>query len=139
MNVLQTREPGHACSPGSQLQLVFLGLLSISFIGYFVFREHWLGYVFGLTAAVSIVGFYGCLAGAIAHKKRRSYARAFRIGFFVPMLLGVISAFLLAPWGDGRLPLTCGGWATLAAGLVVVITYLFVTRKSAPEQGESLA
>ena len=113
----------------SILQLVFLGLLSISFIGYFVFRNHWIGFIFAHAAALSIMGFYGCLASAIAKMKGYSYWRAFQIGFFFPIVLGAISAFLLVPSGERNLPLTCGGWTSLAAGIVIVIYYSLVKKK----------
>lgn len=121
----------------SKLHLLFLGLLSISFIGYFALRELWIGFIFAHVAALGIMGFYGCLAGAIAKKKGYSYGRAFQIGFFLPIILGGISAFLFVPSGQSGLPLTCGGWVSLAAGIVVVISYSFVKRKDASKQIES--
>jgi hypothetical protein len=123
------REAGNDISAESKLQLLFLGVLSISFVGYFALRELWIGVVMGHTAALSIMGFYGCLAGAIAKKKGRSYRRAFQIGFFLPIILGGISAFLLAPLEEGIV--ACGGWISLATGIVVVISYLFIKRKDA--------
>jgi hypothetical protein len=121
----------------SKLHLLFLGLLSISFIGYFALRELWIGFIFAHAAALGIMGFYGCLAGAIAKKKGYSYGRAFQIGFFLPIILGGISAFLFLPSGQRHLPLTCGGWVSLAAGLVVVISYSFVKKKDTSKQIES--
>lgn len=121
----------------SKLHLLFLGLLSISFVGYFALRELWIGFVFAHAAALGIMGFYGCLAGAIAKKKGYSYGRAFQIGFFLPMILGGISAFLLVPSGQRGLPLTCGGWVALATGIVVVISYSFVKKKDTGKQIES--
>ncbi len=121
----------------SKLHLLFLGLLSISFIGYFALRELWIGFIFAHVAALSIMGFYGCLAGAIAKKKGYSYGRAFQTGFFLPIILGGISAFLLVPSGQRGLPLTCGGWIALAAGIVVVISYSFVKKKDTGREIES--
>ncbi len=121
----------------SKLHLLFLGLLSISFIGYFALRELWIGFIFAHVAALSIMGFYGCLAGAIAKKKGHGYGRAFQIAFFLPIILGGISAFLLVPSGQRGLPLTCGGWVALAAGIVVVLSYSFVKKKDASEQIET--
>ncbi len=113
----------------SKVNLLFLGLLSISFVGYFALRTHWIGFIFGHIAALSIMGFYGCLSGAIAKKKGYSYWRAFQIGFFIPIILGAISAFLFVPESYRGLPLTCGGWVSLAAGIVVVISYSFIKKK----------
>ena len=126
---VQRREPSNIIPFESKVQLLFLGLLSISFVGYFALRKLWIGFIFGHTAALSIMGFYGCLAGAIAKKKGYSYGRAFQIGFFLPIILGAISAFLFAPESERGLPLTCGGWVALAAGIVVVISYVFIKNR----------
>jgi hypothetical protein len=131
------REPVNNISPESKVHLFFLGLLSISFVGYFALRKLWIGFIFGHTAALSIMGFYGCLAGAIAKKKGYSYGRAFLIGFFVPIILGAISAFLFVPESERGLPLTCGGWVALAAGIVVVSSYLLVKKRITNKQVES--
>jgi hypothetical protein len=134
---VQKGETSSDVSFESKLHLLFLGLLSISFVGYFALRKLWIGFIFAHAAALGIMGFYGCLAGAIAKKKGYSYGRAFLIGFFLPIILGGISAFLLVPSGEGGLPLTCGGWVSLAAGIVVVISYSFVKKKDADNQTES--
>jgi hypothetical protein len=110
------REPVNNIPLESKLQLLFLGLLSISFVGYFALRKLWIGFIFGHIAALSIMGFYGCLAGAIAK------------------ILGGISAFLLAPSGEGSLTLTCGGWVSLGAGIVVVISYSLIKKKKESKQ-----
>ena len=125
----QKRTPSNNIPLESKVQLLFLGLLSISFIVYFALREHWIGFIFAHAAALSIMGFYGCLASAIAKMKGYSYWRAFQIGFFFPIVLGAISAFLLVPSGERNLPLTCGGWTSLAAGIVIVIYYSLVKKR----------
>ena len=61
----------------SKLHLLFLGLLSIGFVGYFALRKLWIGFVLGHAAALGIMGFYGCLAGAIAKKKQGLSNRIF--------------------------------------------------------------
>ncbi len=134
---VQKREPNNNIPLESKVQLLFLGLLSISFVGYFALRKLWIGFIFGHTAALSIMGFYGCLTGAIAKKKGYSYWRAFQIGFFLPIILGGISAFLFVPESERGLPLTCGGWVSLAAGIVVVISYSFIKKRDNSKQIES--
>ena len=126
--VLQREESSKYTSLVSKVQLVFLGLLSISFVGYFALRKLWVGIVFGHIAALSIMGFFGCMAGTIARSKGYSYRRAFHVGFFVPIVLGGISAFLL-PAGPRELPVTCGGWTSLATGAVVVLIYALLKKK----------
>jgi hypothetical protein len=118
----------------SKVQLLFLGLLSISFVGYFALRTHWIGFIFGHLAALSIMGFYGCLVAAIAKKKGYRYGRAFQLGFLLPIILGVISAFLFAPSGETSLPLTCGGWVSLATGIIIVLFYSLVRNKDLNNQ-----
>jgi hypothetical protein len=41
----------------SKVRLLFLGSLSISFIGYFALRELWIGFIFAHKAALGIMGF----------------------------------------------------------------------------------
>jgi hypothetical protein len=113
----------------SKIQLLFLGLLSISFLFNYALRDELIGLIFAHTAALSIMGFYGCLAGAVAKKKGFSYGRAFLIGFFLPIISGVVSAFLIGPAEQINLPFTCGGWTSLAAGIVVVFVYVFAKKK----------
>ncbi len=124
-------------SSASNIQLVFLGLLSVSFIGYFAFREQWIGFIFAHIAALSIMGFYGCLTGLLAKRKGRNYWKAFRIGFFIPIILGVIAGFLLGPEEGSNLPLTCGGWISLAAGIIIIIPYLFIKQKNSTVRAHS--
>ena len=126
---VQKSEPVNNIPLESKVQLLFLGLLSISFVGHFALREHWIGFIFAHVAAVSIMGFYGCLAGVIAKKKGYSYGRAFQIGFFLPIILGGISAFIFVPTELTSLPLTCGGWVCLFTGILVVIYYLIIKNK----------
>ena len=116
-------------SKESIIQLVFLGLLSISFLGTFAFWGHWIGSVFAHFAAISIMGFYGCLTGTLAIRKGRRYWKAFKIGFFVPIILGVISGFLLGPEEGSKLPFTCGGWISLATGIVIVLFYISISKR----------
>jgi hypothetical protein len=113
----------------SKIQLLFLGLLSISFLFNYALRDELIGLIFAHTAALSIMGFYGCLAGAVAKKKGFSYGRAFLIGFFLPIISGVVSAFLIGPAEQINLPFTCGGWTSLAAGIIVVFVYVFAKKK----------
>ncbi|MCP4725116.1 MAG: hypothetical protein GY863_08775 [bacterium] len=107
----------------NKLQLLFLSILSIGFIGYFIFRMHWTGIIYGHMGAIGIMGFYGCLAGFIAARKGHDYRKAFKMGFFIPIILGVISAFWLADGGGRGLPITCGGWAALASGILIAVYY----------------
>ena len=113
------------------LYLFFLGLLSVCFIGYPIFRSTWLGLVFGHIGGLSIMVFYGGLTGTLAKRKGYKYFNGFKVGFLVPMILGIIAAFLLVP-SESHLPLTCGGWVALSSGLLIVIIFLFIKKKKTP-------
>jgi hypothetical protein len=110
------------------LYLIFLGLLSVSFVGYPIFRSTSLGLVFGHTGGLSIMVFYGGLVGTIAKRKGYKYFNGFKVGFLIPIILGIIAAFLLVP-SQSHLPLTCGGWVALSSGLLIVIIFLFIKKK----------
>jgi hypothetical protein len=115
----------------STLHLILLGMLSLGFVGFFALRTIWPGLIFAHLAALGIMGFYGCLAGALARKKGRRYWFAFSLGFFVPILVGLVAAMFLAPAAEGRLPLNCGGWFSLLTGLLIVFAYTVIRRKKA--------
>jgi hypothetical protein len=113
----------------NKLNLFLLGLLSASFIGFFALRTHWVGLIFAHTAALGIMGFFGSWAGTIAKKKGHHYWTAFRLGFFLPLILGIMAAFIFKPVEGSRLPITCGGWVSLAAGIVIILIYTFIKKK----------
>ena len=110
------------------LYLIFLGLLSLSFIGYPIFRNTWLGLVFGHIGGLSIMVFLDGLTGTLSKRKGYKYFNGFKVGFLVPVILGVIPAFLLVS-SESRLPLTCGGWTALSSGLLIVIIFLLIKKK----------
>jgi hypothetical protein len=121
------KDSGNGVPLEHKLHLILLGLLSFSFLGFFALRHLWIGLVFAHTAALGIMGFYGCLAGAIAKHKGYRYWRAFQIAFLLPIILGAISAFIFVP--EGRLPLTCGGWVSLGAGILILVIYALIKKK----------
>jgi hypothetical protein len=127
MKNIQKNGSGNGVPVESKIHLIFLGLLSVGFVGFFALRTSWIGLFFAHTAALGIMGFYGSLAGAIARSKGYRYWRAFQIGFFLPIILGAISAFIFVP--EGNLPLTCGGWVSLAAGIVIVLFCSLIKKK----------
>ncbi len=107
----------------TRLCLLFQGLLSIGFIGYFAFRNHWVVYIFAHIGALGVAGFFGSFAGAIAKSKGYQYATALLLGSALPLILGIIGAYLVVLPRDNGLPGTCGGTITLLVGLLVVIGY----------------
>lgn len=119
----------HEAAKQGNLNLFFLGLLSVSFVGYALFQKTWMGLVFGHTAGLSIMAFYGGLTGLVTKSKGYTFKSGYIIGFVVPIFLGVISAFLLPP-GGRNLPLTCGGWTALASGLAIVLVSIFIKKRN---------
>jgi len=107
-------------SKREKFHLTFMGMLSVGFIGYFALQEHWAAYLFAHLTALGILAFYGSLAGWVAERKGYCHKTAFNIGFFLPLCLGVLSAFLLA---HEKEYLTCGGWTVLVTGIIVVMSY----------------
>ncbi len=113
----------------NKMDLLFLGILSFSFLGALAFLHHWVGFILIHIGGLSILGFYGCLSGIIAKSKGYGYWQAFLIAFLLPIILGVIAAFLFNLNGESDLPLTCGGWVSLAAGLGVVLYFTFIKKR----------
>lgn len=114
----------------NKLYLLLLGIVSVSFLGFFIFRGTWLGLIFGHLAGLSIMGFYGGLTEVIAVKKGYKYFFGFKIGLIIPIVFGIISAFILVPYGKRNLFITCGGWTALGSGLIIVIIFLFIKKKN---------
>lgn len=98
--------------------------LIIGLIGYFIFWNHWTRYIFAHIGALSIIGLFACLAGAIAEKKRLNYKKAVLLGFFPSILLGIIADYLIDPPRENGLPSSCGGVVSLSVAIIVVIVYL---------------
>lgn len=125
-----SKDPINNTASQSNLHLIFLGLLSVSFIGFFVFRSSWIGVILGHTAGLSIMVFYGGLAGTLVQRKGYKYFNGFKVGFFIPISLGIISTFILSFTNNKGFQLACGGWTALATGIFVIIISLLLKRKN---------
>ena len=98
--------------------------LMIGLVGYFIFWNHWIRYIFAHTGALGIIGLFACLAGAIAQKKGLNYRKAVLLGFFPSIFLGVIADYHLDPPKENGLPSSCGGVVSLSVAIIVVIIYI---------------
>lgn len=98
-------------------------------IGYFTFWNHWIRYIFAHIGALGIIGFFACLAGTIAARKGLSYKKAVLLGFFPPIILGIIADYLVDPPRESWLPSSCGGIVSLGVALIVVIIYFFAKER----------
>ncbi|MFC1724613.1 hypothetical protein ACFL4T_03230 [candidate division KSB1 bacterium] len=130
---VQEKEPRDGFPIGSRMPLLFLGMLIISIAGNFVFRDHWVEVIINHLGGLSIVGLFACLAGFIAKKKGNDYSKAFLLGFFLPIVLGIV-AFSLAFFSADMI--YCGGGVVLAASLLIVIIYSFTKKRDVSKQAE---
>ena len=103
--------------------------LIFGLIGYLIFWNHWLKYIFVHIGALGILGFFACFAGSIAKRKGLNYRKAVLYGFFHPIVLGIIADYLVDPPRANGLPSSCGGIVSLAVALIVVIIYLTAKKK----------
>lgn len=116
-------------------KLFLFSLITLIFglIGYFTFWNHWIRYIFAHIGALGIIGLFACLAGAIAERKGLSYKKAVLIGFFPPIILGIIADYLVDPPREGWLPSSCGGIVSLGVALIVVIIHFFAKKRKENE------
>jgi hypothetical protein len=104
------------------IALLFLLLLFISSVVYFYSDIHWIEITFAHLGAFGIVGLLGCCTGLIAMKKGYGYWKAFLIGMFSPIFLGIGAVLLFQP-------VSCGGSVSLAVAIIILVTYSLLKRK----------
>ena len=114
-----------ATQTGTKKKLFLFSLIMLTFgsMGYFTFGDHWMRYFFAHLGALGVIGLFSCLAGSIAARKGFSYKRAVLSGFFSPIILGIIAAYLIDPPKKEWVPSVCGGAVSLGVALMVVIIY----------------
>lgn len=112
---------------------VSLLLLVIGVAGYFTLRGHWLFYGFAHTGAVGLIGLFGIAAGSIARIKGRDYNLAFWLGFLTPVVLGIAAVLVVRFAGGPGTPFYCGGSVSLAAAVLILISYSVVRKRPAVE------
>ena len=115
------KESGTGIRMEKRILLIFLATLIICTVCYLSIDEQWVEYVFAHLGGLSIIGLFGCFAGAISKKKGYDYWKAFLIVFFLPMIIGTIAVFLFRP-------IPCGGSVSLAVAILLVIIYSLVKR-----------
>jgi hypothetical protein len=124
------KETSHNISVQAKLLLLCLGLLIISIAGYLASHDLWVRYVFGHTGGLSIMGLFGCWAGALAKKKGYGYWKVFLFGFALPSLIGIISTCLVYALGGHG----CGGIVSITVAILVVIFYYIIKHKNISEE-----
>lgn len=110
----------------NKMLLLFLSIFVIGFGGYAVFASLWIRYVFAHIGGLAVIGLFGCWSGALARKKGYCYWRAFFLGFLPPIILGIISVFIIHALGGHG----CGGIVSLFFAVIVVFIYELVKKKA---------
>ena len=113
----------------SRMSLFSVGLMIIGFAAGYGLRDGWMSFVLYHIGGLGASSLLACIAGAIAAKKGHSYLRAFTLALSLPILLGVIAAYLVTPETDGGRPAACGGSVSLAVALIFIVAWTFVKRK----------
>lgn len=108
----------------SKLIVISMITLIIGLIGYFAFWNHWIRIIFAHIGALGIIGLFAMFAGIISVRKGLSDKKAILLGFFPPIIFGIIAVYLVDPPRKGVLPSSCGGILSLGLALTVVIIYL---------------
>ena len=106
-----------------------LGLIVIGFGGGMLFRESWPGFVLYHLGGLGSVGLLASASAAIAASKGYGFWRAWLLAFFLPILVGLIFAYLVPPGDHERRPVACGGSVSLALGLIFIVGWAILRRK----------
>ena len=109
-----------------RLAFIFLGLLAISIIAYFLLRNHWAIIITNHVGGLGIIGLFACLTAYIAKRKAYNYTKAFKLSFFLPIILGLITAIIFSLGKDF---IYCGGGVSLLVSLIIPIVYLLINKK----------
>jgi hypothetical protein len=125
---IQKSRTNSGMSLARKIFLFSLITLISGLIGYFAFLNHWVRFIFAHIGALGIIGLFASLAGFIAGRKNLNYKKAVLVGFFPPIILGIIADYLVDPPRENGLPSSCGGIVSLAIALIVIIIY-FVAKK----------
>jgi len=107
---------------GSRIALpLSLGVLSVGAAGYLSLpRGSWAFYFLAHLGALGVVALFGCAAGFLARRRRRSFTTAFGLASLVAISAGAIA--VLAFWIE-RGHLYCGAAVTLPVALLTVVVY----------------
>jgi len=103
-----------------------LGLIVVGFAGGLLLREGWLSFVLYHIGGLGTAGLLASIAAAIATKKGREFWRAWWPAFLVPILVGLVAAYLVPPGHHATRPAACGGSVSLALGLIFIAIWAVV-------------
>lgn len=118
-------EPSHKVTVQIRLLLISVVLIILGIVGYFIFRNFWISYIFTHLGGLGIMVLFGCWAGYVAKQKGYGFWTAYLLGFLLPIILGTLTTLLVHLTGGGG----CGGIVSIAVALIVIIGYYLFRRK----------
>lgn len=112
--------------------LVSVGLMGVGFGGGYALADGWVSFVLHHVGALGASSLLACAAAVIASKKGYGFWRAFSYALCVPLLLGLVAAYLVPPGADEGRPAACGGPVSLPVALLFILTWALL--KQRPER-----
>lgn len=106
-----------------------LGLVIVGFGGGYALPEGWPGFVLYHIGGLGTVGLLACASATIARNKGYNYRQTWLLALLLPVVLGLIAAYLVPPGNHESRPAACGGSVSLALGLVFVAVWAFMRRR----------
>jgi hypothetical protein len=113
----------------NRILLISLGLMIIGFIVGYALPDGWMSFALYHVGGLGATSFLASVTAAIASKKGHRYWRAFSLALFLPVLLGIIVAYLVPPPMNGDRPAVCGGSVSLVVALIFIVVWAFVKRR----------
>ena len=106
-----------------------LGLMIVGFASGFALREGRLSFMLYHIGGLGAAGFLACASAAIARRKGYDYWRAWLLAFFLPLIVGLVAAYLVPPENNESRPAACGGSVSLALGLIFIAVWALMRRR----------
>ena len=106
-----------------RVSLLSVGLMVVGFGGGYVLADGWVRFSFHHVGALGASGLLACAAALIAVRKGHGFWRVFSSALLIPILLGVIAAYLVPPGEGGGRPAACGGSVSLSVTLLFIVAW----------------
>ena len=108
------------------LLVIFTGCLLISVLGHFVIDNHSIIIITNHLGGLGIIGLFAYLTRFIAKRKGYNYIKAFKLSFFLPIIIGFLAAIIIS----FKIHFFyCGGGVSLLISFLLVIIVLIMKRK----------